>query len=221
MRRPPASIGDVFGCRTVIALLPNHPHHGQMAICRCRCGHEAPARVASLASVRHENCAGCVTEQPEKRFWSKVDKNGPIPAHQAELGACWIWTAQIGKDGYGRFQLRAGRPIRAHRYAFDPTAGDLPSGLFVCHRCDNKRCVNPGHLFLGTPADNMADMAAKGRSCKGEANRGAKLTSDQVVEILALHATGLHTQSTLADRFGIASSQINNIVRRKQWRHVG
>lgn len=106
---------------------------------------------------------------PEQRFWPKVDKAGPIPPHRPELGPCWVWMASVFEDrnGYGKFQAGEGRAtaeaVYAHRYAWELTWGTVPDGLWVLHHCDNPPCVRLDHLFLGTAADNVADMMAKGR----------------------------------------------------------
>lgn len=76
---------------------------------------------------------------------------------------CWLWTAGVGIGGYGRLWCGAGLTRYAHRFSYELAFGPVPSGMFVCHRCDTPACVNPDHLFLGTHRDNMRDMQQKGR----------------------------------------------------------
>jgi len=105
--------------------------------------------------------------KPEaERFWAKVDKNGPI--HPTLGTSCWLWTGGVREDGYGRFSRPYRRPDRAemigaHRMAWILMRGSIPDGLFVCHSCDVKLCVNSAHHFLGKHAENNADRDAKGR----------------------------------------------------------
>lgn len=87
-------------------------------------------------------------------FWSKVQKGGP--------DECWIWTGSKTPSGYGQLRIRQ-RACVAHRFSYELNIGPVPNSLFVCHRCDNPGCVNPGHLFLGNQQDNVADMVRKGR----------------------------------------------------------
>jgi hypothetical protein len=98
-----------------------------------------------------------------EKFWSRVDKNGPVI--RPELGPCWVWTrAKATAGGYGIFGPALNRVYRAHRFAWTVARGQIPAGLFLCHACDNPPCVRPSHLFLGTQKANMQDAHSKGRT---------------------------------------------------------
>lgn len=168
------------------------------------------------------------------RFVSRIDMQ--------DVG-CWLWTGMRSASGYGVF-YRRGRPrvVRAHRHAYELFVGQVGE-MFVCHRCDVRACVNPGHLFLGTAADNNADRRAKGRSATG-ANNGAytrperrpsgdrhgrrtsphqtarcerhgraKLSRESVAAILAMSGTS----TDIARLFGVSRSAVSLIRRGKTW----
>lgn len=154
----------------------------------------------------------------EDRFWQKVNRGTP---HE-----CWEWTAARYPSGYGKLAVNQ-RVVSAHRYSWVLHNGPIPAGpgahgWCVCHRCDNKRCVNPNHLFLGTHADNMADKAAKGQvgALSGERHHGSKLTDDIVRKIRRRYDEGGVTQTALAAEFGVWPGTINYVVRRQRWTHV-
>lgn len=147
---------------------------------------------------------------PEERFWRSVDRRSP--------DECWLWTAATNGVGYGVFEVDGGR-VYVHRFSYELHRGQIPTGMYVCHSCDTRACVNPAHLWLGTNADNLADMAAKGRSIHGARSPHAKLTKPQVRAIRRLYATGRHSQRELAIRFEVNQTNISFIVRRQTWRH--
>lgn len=134
---------------------------------------------------------------------------------------CWEWQRNLTPKGYGEIH-RDGRTRRAHRVAYELYVGPIPAGACVCHRCDNPSCIYPGHLFLGTHADNSADRVAKGRSCApkrpatGERNGQAKLTADHVRRIRELHARG-EPAVAIAVSYGITPTQVGNVVKRRSW----
>jgi hypothetical protein len=113
--------------------------------------------------------------------------------------------------------------IRAHRYTYELAHGPIPDGLSVLHNCpggDCRRCVNPRHLWVGTQADNMQDMWAKGRGAHGQKARHAKLTDAQVVEIRQRYIPRVVTQDALAVEYGVEQTLISQIVRGTIWRHL-
>ena len=135
--------------------------------------------------------------------------------------SCWEWKAGLVGMGYGKWRFK-GKDIRAHRHAYQLAKGDIPEGMFVCHKCDNPRCCNPSHLFLGTPKENTADMLAKNRVGRmfGTCNPQAKLTDADVLQIRNRVANG-EKQSELASEFGISRSTMCHIIQGKLWPKVG
>lgn len=133
------------------------------------------------------------------RFWDRVRIGSRLD--------CWPWTGTKTDKGYGQLKLD-GRAIGAHRISWALHRSPIPDGLQVLHRCDNPSCVNPAHLFLGTPADNMADMVAKGRQ-----KPKAKLTAAQVVAIRG----DKRLQKHIAADYGVTLAAISHIKTGRRW----
>lgn len=136
---------------------------------------------------------------------------------------CWMWTGSVTRyGGYGQVWIDGG-VLLIHRLAWELTHGPIPDGLKVLHDCDNPPCCNSEHLFLGTQADNMADMRAKGRHrfgiSQGEKHGCAKLTAVRVRSLRMIRELGVsHRQ--LGNMFGVAHSTAARICRRELWKHV-
>ena len=130
------------------------------------------------------------------------------------VGDCWIFTGPTTSDGYGAIGVGRRKQLRAHRASFEEFVGHIPKGALVCHKCDTPRCINPEHLFLGTPKDNTQDMIKKGRMKHktGEDHPLAKLSDVDVTSIKRLRAAG-RTLAYIADRFGISFQHVSAISR--------
>ena len=160
-----------------------------------------------------------VNDKSVRRFWSKVNKDGPTPAHCPELGPCWPWTGSTSGRGYGRFAIDGTLKDYAHRVAWELANGPVPKGPQVLHKCDNPPCCRPDHLFAGTLQDNLSDMVRKGRQRKGESKPNAKLTETTVLKARALRAAGW-SYAALGRRFGVNHDTVRVACLRITWRHV-
>lgn len=151
-----------------------------------------------------------------ERFWAKVVRH--------EEG-CWGWNGARHSFGYGQIGAGGsdGLPLSAHRVSWEIHFGPVPEGVFVCHHCDNPECCRPDHLFLGTHADNMADMAAKGRGgshdVAGEKNPRARLTASEVLDIRARVSRG-ETGRRIASDYGVSPSTVSHALTGRNWSHV-
>lgn len=175
------------------------------------------ARTKSRFKYCSKECFHSVSQRSRPHNFWKV---------RVEPTGCWIFAGYISHLGYGQLYAE-GRLELAHRWAWKLTHGDIPDGLFVCHRCDNKPCINPEHLFLGTTQDNTADKVAKGRCARtfGEQNGYAKLTERAVAEIrqrfarksMPSHQKMRSNAKELAVEYGVCASHIRQIANGRAW----
>jgi len=152
------------------------------------------------------------------RFWKKVNVS--------DSTQCWEWKAYTLKSGYGWMYVGDRKSNFSHRVSalLNGLIDTLDSKLHVLHRCDNPKCCNPSHLFLGTNADNVADRVSKGRTkhtpMHGEKNGMVKLSEEDTQNIRTLYSEGEISQSKLANLYGVRQPQISRIVNGKRWRLI-
>ena len=135
-----------------------------------------------------------------ERFWAKVIKSD----------GCWVWTGSTGPGGYGLFTVN-GFTHKAHRLSYFLEYGPIPDKLLVCHRCDNRLCPRPDHLFLGTNQDNMNDMLSKGRHPR--IKRATVVTQDEILAIRQKYMTGHYTYKLLAEQHQLTVARICQFIK--------
>jgi HNH endonuclease len=168
-----------------------------------------------------------------------IEKSNPLHAYisarvtSTSPSLCWEWIRSLTHNGYGQaFDSKTQKNVRAHRFSYELFVGEIPHNHLVLHSCDNRKCVNPNHLFLGLPKDNTKDMMDKNRHRKRSGNMGfigsktsqAKLSESQVLEIRDIYAkktTGnKEAQKQIGLQYGVSGSCIQAIVNRNTWTHI-
>lgn len=151
-----------------------------------------------------------IDKKAQQRFWKKVDKRGTPD--------CWNWFASTYPNGYGIFYLK-GKLTGAHRISYMISYGVIPIHLEVCHHCDNRKCVNPKHLFLGSQKDNMQDACKKGRMAHGERLPQTRLSVEKVGKIIDDYLMG-KTFVELVAKYKCGKTTIQAILTERTWKHV-
>ena len=162
-----------------------------------------PVRRLSMKSIT-------LSEKDIARFWSKVKISNP--------DECWECVEKVvdeNVNGYGRIGIQ-GKLYLMHRISWIIKNGDLKNELSVCHKCDNRKCVNPNHLFLGTHEENIKDMVLKNRQCRGEKVSRSKLKESDVLQIKTMLNEGLSTRK-IAKMFGINCASVSKIQTGRLW----
>ena len=188
------------------------------------CGKEFPVQPCKLLRGNGKFCSKSCryayiipVPPPEERFWDKVKKTD----------TCWIWTASKRTPspcgGYGKFAVgrhRNQKNYMAHRFSWILHHGPIPDGLCVLHHCDNRLCVNPAHLFLGTRRDNADDMLNKERSAKGEKHPHSILSEAMVRQIKAAIRNRYGSLASVARKFNITYVTLQAIHHGRNWKHI-
>ena len=147
----------------------------------------------------------------EERFWNKVSI---VP----DETSCWDWTGSPSGFHYGMIGLN-GSYIRTHRASWEMHFGQIPNGLCVLHKCDNRRCVRPDHIFLGTKSSNNADRYIKGRDARGVRNGRSVLNDEIVIKIKRLYRPNrVFGARKIAAKLGLNYSTVNGVVGGVNWK---
>lgn len=200
--------GKTFGSLHVLDLHKRDKYGNVFWTCQCVCGQRVSRRASVLRSGKFFSCPSVSC-----RFWRRVLKS-------TQSGGCWEWVGALtAKNGYGVFHPpQPSKPVRAHVFSWTQTFGSVPSGYFVCHKCDNRTCVRPDHLFIGTHLDNMRDMATKGRSKV----RKVHLSFEDKLTMVEEYGQGGVTHPELAARYGVSIHTVGRTLRgesNKETRH--
>jgi hypothetical protein len=158
------------------------------------------------------------TDNEEDRRRSRPYKSFDAQLLRDEKTGCLEWIGALDKDGYGNRGCRWGQR-RSHRFTYERHHGPIDSKKIVMHTCDNPKCCELSHLFLGTHQQNMADKFIKNRQAKGSANGNSILTENQVMQMRLDKQNG-EKQVALARKYGVTVSSVSLIIKRKQWKHV-
>lgn len=181
--------------------------------CHCGCGEKTNIAKQRYAKLGYEK------GQPMRFVIGHSNRNSPKEFEVNKKTGCWEWQRSFNVAGYGLCYVSRITKL-AHRIYYEKYIGKIPKGMYVCHQCDNKKCVNPKHLFIGTAKDNMQDALQKNRLQIGELKYNAKLNSKKVMGIRELYKQGRLSQYNIAKMYSVSRGVIFDVINRKSWKHV-
>lgn len=217
--------GKTFGKLTVLkrCLSKTYVNGEILWECVCSCSKKTIIHaVGSTLRTGGKKSCGCIWKPSMQEYLDNIHSR--LIKHSKLNGQCIEWTGFLDKNGYGKIWMKENgveRCIATHRASWLFHKGKIPSGMLICHHCDNPACFRIEHLFLGTHQDNMKDKISKNRGnyrC-GEQFYLSKLKEYQVIEILRLKRKGI-TSNELSKKYGVSSSTIRGIWDRRSWKHV-
>jgi len=180
-----------------------------MQLCECGCGTPVKQKESNFRPGHIMRIRKYPVPTLEERFFRYVRKTRK----------CWNWIGPMNHGGYGRLSNgRKGGRILAHRYSWEFHKGKIPKEMYVCHHCDNPKCVNPKHLYVGNQSQNMEDAAQRKRMPRGSSHHNARLTIKDIERIYALRKQG-KKQHEIATQFGVTNSHVCLILQGKHWAH--
>lgn len=175
--------------------------------------------IRRIGRVKEYPCETCQTMCIKKYKRAFCSDKCRFMAHIQKTGSCWLWTSAQDRRGYGRLCFAGSKHAVASRVSYELFNGPIEKGKLVCHTCDVPACVNPEHLWLGSVKDNAIDMIQKNRSLKGEKHNLVKVTEGDIIAIRKMHLLGI-AQNKIAELFGLTAGHLNNIIKRRVWKHI-
>lgn len=165
-----------------------------------------------IGKVKEYPCVTCSNPCYKKYSLAFCSDKCRLLFYVEKTATCWIWKGATNRRGYGKICFKGNKTAGAHRVSYELFTGEIPEDKYVCHSCDNPRCVNPDHLWVGSAQDNKMDQINKGRGSR-------KLTESDVIEIRNLSDKGLGSQR-LAYLYRVTCGLISNIIKRRIWKHI-